>query len=502
MDALISNLALGLSVAADPSNLAFCFLGVLLGTLIGVLPGIGPVATIAILLPVTFGLPATAAIIMLAGIYYGAQYGGSTTAILINLPGEASSVVTSLDGYQMARQGRAGIALAVAALGSFFAGTIATILVAATGPVLTGAALSFAPADYFSLMLLGLCVSIVLASGSVLKSFAMVIAGIALGLIGVDVETGQPRFTLGIPELIDGVGFVPVAMGLFGIAEVIRNLEHLGQRQAVVERLSRIWPTMRDLRAAWSAVVRGTALGTALGILPGGGATLASFAAYSLEKKVARDPSRFGKGAVEGVAGPESANNAAAQTSFIPLLTLGLPTNAVMALLVGAFVIQGVQPGPLVMQKQPELFWGLIASMWLGNLMLVLLNLPLIGLWVRLLRIPYEILYPAILLFCGIGAYSLSNNVFDVFLTAFFGLVGYGFLKLALEPAPFLLGFVLGPMMEENLRRALDMSGGDAAVFIERPISLTLLILSAVALVSVLMPSIRRGREIAFKEAP
>ena len=500
MTALIENLALGFGVSITPFNLAFCFLGTLLGTLIGVLPGIGPVATIAMLLPVTFGLPPTTAIIMLAGIFYGAQYGGSTTAILINIPGESSSVVTALDGYSMARAGRAGAALAIAALGSFFAGCVATAFVAAIGPLLSKVALSFAPADYFSLMVMGLFASIVLASGSVLKAVAMIVAGLALGLVGADIETGVPRFTFGQLELYDGINFVPVAMGLFGVAEVLRNLETSRNRTPSDGELSKNSLTGDDLRMAWPAVLRGRGGGTFLGVLPGGGATLSSFAAYALEKKLSRDPTRFGRGAIEGVASPEAANNAAAQTSFIPLLTLGLPTNAVMALLVGAFTLQGIQPGPLIMAKQPELFWGLIVSMWIGNLFLVILNLPLIGLWVRLLRIPYGYLYPAILLLCAIGAYSLSNSTFDVLLTAMFGLLGYGFLKLGLEPAPFLLGFVLGPMMEENFRRSLNMSHGDVMVFVERPISLTFLILTVAMMIPAVLPAIRRRREQVFQE--
>jgi TctA family transporter len=497
---LFSNLWLGMGVALSPENIGFCFLGALLGTMIGILPGIGPTATLALLLPLTFGLPTTAAIIMLAGIYYGAQYGGSTTAILINLPGESSSVVTSLDGHQMARQGRAGPALAVAALGSLFAGTVATLVVAIASPILTSVALSFGPADYFSLMAFGLTLAVILAHGSVLKSIAMVILGLAFGVVGVDIQTGAFRFTFDSMNLMDGIDFVPLAMGLFGIAEIVRNLEQRADREANVGKVSHLWPTRDDFRRSWPAVLRGTALGSFLGVLPGGGATLSSFASYSLEKKASREPERFGKGAVEGVAGPESANNAAAQSSFIPLLTLGLPTNPVMALLVGAFIIQGVQPGPLVLTEQPELFWGLIASMWLGNLMLVIINLPLIGIWVRLLRIRYDFLFPAIVLFCAIGAYSLNNNTFDVMVMLFFGAFGYLLLKFGCEPAPLLLGFILGPMMEENLRRAMLLSRGDATVFVTSPISATILALTALALILLAVPAIRRGREEAFVE--
>ncbi|WP_185985577.1 tripartite tricarboxylate transporter permease [Aureimonas mangrovi] len=497
---LWSNIALGFGVAFQPTNLLFAFIGALLGTLIGVLPGIGPTATMALLLPMTFGLPVEASVIMLAGIYYGAQYGGSTTAILLNLPGETSSVVTVLDGHQMARQGRAGSALAIAALGSLFAGSIATLFLAAFAAPMASVALSFQSPEYTSLILFGLLVSVVLASGSVLKSIAMVVLGVAIGVIGVDITTGQFRFTFGMIELADGIDFVPLAMGIFGIAEIVRNLENRGTLHATVEKISRLWPTGDDFHRSWPAVLRGTGLGSLLGVLPGGGATLSSFASYSLEKKVNADPSRFGKGAVEGVAGPESANNAAAQTSFIPLLTLGLPTNAVMALLVGAFIIQGVQPGPMMLQQQPNLFWGLIASMWIGNLMLVVINLPLIGVWVRLLSIRYDFLFPAILMFCAIGAYSLNNSAFDIFVMIGFGLVGYLFMKLGCEPAPLLLGFVLGPMLEENVRRAMLLSRGDPMIFLERPISLTILVALALTLAAMLLPALRRRRKEAFVE--
>ncbi|WP_341989656.1 tripartite tricarboxylate transporter permease [Azorhizobium sp. AG788] len=497
---LFGNIAMGLGVAVQPMNLAFCFIGALLGTLIGVLPGVGPTATMALLLPLTFGLPTEASIIMLAGIYYGAQYGGSTTAILLNLPGETSSVVTTLDGHQMAKQGRAGAALAIAAIGSLFGGSVATLVLAAFGPIMTRAALSFEAADYFSLILFGLLVSIVLAHGSVLKSVTMVVAGVALGVIGVDINTGQFRFTFGLMELAEGINFVPLAMGLFGVAEILRNLENQGADVGTVRPISSLWPTRDDMRRSWPAILRGTGIGSLLGVLPGGGATLASFASYSLEKKVAANPSRFGKGAIEGVAGPESANNAAAQTSFVPLLTLGLPTNAVMALLVGAFIIQGVQPGPMMLKQQPALFWGLISSMWIGNIMLVIINLPLIGLWVKLLRVRYEYLFPAVLLFCAIGAYSLNNSGFDVLVMVAFGAIGYLLIKLGCEPAPLLLGFVLGPMLEENLRRALMLSRGSLLTFVERPISLTILIALAITLVMLALPSLRRKRDVAFAE--
>ncbi|MCZ8075144.1 MAG: tripartite tricarboxylate transporter permease, partial [Paucibacter sp.] len=474
----------------------------LLGTLIGVLPGLGPVATIAMLLPSIYALDATPALIMLAGIYYGAQYGGSTTAILINVPGESSSVVTAIDGYQMARQGRAGAALAAAGLGSFFAGCVGTIIIAAFAPPLTELAFKFGPAEYFSLMVLGLIGAVVLASGSLIKAIAMILLGLLLGQINTDVISGTPRFSFDIPELTDGLGFVVIAMGVFGFGEIIANLgkpaEH---REVFTKDVKGLWPTRQDFAEAWPAVIRGTALGSILGVLPGGGALLASFAAYTLEKKVARNPRvPFGKGAIQGVAGPESANNAGAQTSFIPMLTLGIPPNAVMALMVGAMTIKGIQPGPQVMTSNPELFWGLIASMWVGNLMLIVLNLPLIGIWIKLLTVPYRFLFPAIVTFCCIGSYTLNNNNFDVFVTAGFAVVGYIFYKLSCEPAPLLLGFILGPMMEENLRRALLLSRGDWGTFMTRPLSAGLLIAALLMVVVVMLPSIKSKREEAFQE--
>ncbi len=498
---ILSHLALGFGEALSPWNLLFCFLGAMIGTFIGVLPGVGPTATIAMLLPLTFTLPPTGALIMLAGIYYGAQYGGSTTAILVNMPGEASSVMTCLDGYQMARQGRAGPALATAALGSFFAGSVATLLLAVTAGPLARFAQNFGAAEYFSMMVLGLIGAVVLASGSVFKAVAMIFVGLFLGLIGTDVNTGAMRYTFGIHELADGIGFVPVAMGLFGIAEILRNLESVQDRTILATRITGLMPTLADVRAAFPAVLRGTALGSVLGVLPGGGATLSSFAAYTLEKNIAREPERFGRGAIEGVASPESANNAAAQTSFIPLLTLGIPENAVMALMVGAMTIQGIQPGPQVISSQPALFWGMIASMWIGNLMLLVINLPLVGLWVSLLKVPYRLLFPGILVCCALGVYSLSNSTFDVMLTMGFGLLGYLFLKIGCEPAPLLLGFVLGPMMEENLRRALLLSRGSFLTFVERPLSLALLLLAALLLVVMVLPAVRRKREETFREA-
>ena len=499
---ILSNLWLGFQVAVTPIHLLYCLIGVMLGTLIGVLPGIGPVATIAMLLPITFNLNPVAALIMLAGIYYGAQYGGSTTAILVNIPGESASVVTCLDGYQMARQGRAGPALATAALGSFFAGCVATLVIAVAAPPLAEVALKFGPAEYFSLMVFGLVAATVLAHGSLIKAIAMVVFGLLLGIAGTDVNSGVLRFTFDVPELSDGIGFVVVAMGMFGTAEIIANLEQGEKREVFTSKVKSLMPSREDFKRMWAPILRGTALGSFLGILPGGGALLASFGAYTLEKKVSSHPEQFGKGAIEGVAAPEAANNAGAQTSFIPMLTLGIPGNAVMALMIGALMIQGIAPGPQVMNEKPQLFWGLIASMWVGNLMLVVLNLPLIGMWVKLLSVPYRYLYPSILVFMAIGVFSLSNNPFDVLIMAIFGLLGYICVKLECEPAPMILGFILGPLMEENLRRAMLLSRGDPFVFISpsKPISLGFLIASAALLIVVTLPAIRKKREEAFVE--
>ena len=497
---LISNLAFGFEHALSASNLLHCFIGVLLGTAIGVLPGLGPVATISMLLPLTFGLEPVAALIMLAGIYYGAQYGGSTTAILINLPGESSSVVTAIDGYQLARKGKAGLALFTAAIGSFFAGTVATFLIAGFAPPLSAVALKFGPAEYFSLMVLGLIASVVLAHGSVLKALMMVVFGLLLGTMGQDIYTGAQRFSFGLTELIDGVDFVAIAMGIFGIGEIIRNLENHAPRQTITSRVRDLIPSVAELKTMVAPIIRGTIVGSVLGILPGGGALLGSFSSYAIEKRLSKTPERFGSGAIEGIAGPESANNAGAQTSFIPMLTLGLPSNAVMALMVGAMIIQGIVPGPNIISERPELFWGVIASMWIGNLMLLVLNLPLIGIWVKLLTVPYRFLYPGIIAICCIGVYSINNNVVGVYLMALFGIVGYVLVKLDCEAAPLLLGLVIGKMLEENLRRAMLLSRGDPLVFLERPISAALLVLAFVALVVVLLPSIRSKREEAFRE--
>jgi putative tricarboxylic transport membrane protein len=497
---LFGNLALGFETALSPENIFYCFVGVLLGTLVGVLPGIGPTATIAMLLPITFTLEPVTSLIMLAGIYYGAQYGGSTTAILINLPGESSSAVTAIDGYEMALAGRAGPALAAAALGSFVAGTAATLVVVLFAPLLASIALGFGSAEFLSLVVLGLIASITLARGSTIKALAMIVLGLLLGTVGQDIYTGTPRFTLGFRELFSGINFVSVAVGMFGVAEILRNLEDEKTRTVVINKVKNLWPTRDDLRAIVGPVLRGTALGSALGVLPGAGHVLASFASYSVEKRISSHPKTFGHGAIEGVAGPESANNAAAQTSFIPLLTLGLPAHPVMALMVGAFIIQGITPGPNVIKNEPALFWGLIVSMWVGNLLLVMLNLPLIGIWVKFLTIPYRILFPAIVAFACIGTYSLNLNAFDVFAIVFFGILGYFLIKLGAEPAPLLLGFILGPLLEQHLRRALIISHGDPTVFLTRPVSLALVVAAVIVLVIAVLPSIRRKREVVFQE--
>ncbi|MCT8991373.1 tripartite tricarboxylate transporter permease [Chelativorans sp. SCAU2101] len=497
---LLANLGLGFDVALTPVNVLYCFVGVLLGTLVGVLPGIGPTGTVAILLPITFTLEPVTALIMLAGIYYGAQYGGSTSAILINLPGESSSAVTAIDGHQMARQGRAGQALVTAAVGSFFAGSVATLVLAVAAPPLTRIALQFGSAEYFSLIVLGLVASVALAHGSIIKALAMIVLGLLFGMVGQDLYSGQPRFTFGYFELYSGINFVSMAVGVFGVAEILRNLEDEATRSVLVKKIERLWLSKEDIRRIIMPILRATGLGSALGILPGGGHVLASFASYSLEKKLSRNEAEFGKGAIEGVAGPESANNAAAQTSFIPLMTLGIPAHPVMALIIGAFIIHGITPGPNVIRDEPALFWGVIVSMWVGNLLLLILNLPLVGLWVRMLTIPYRVLFPAIITFACIGTYSIGSNAFDIYAIALLGLVGYVLVKLDCEPAPLLLGFVLGPLLEEHLRRAMIISRGDPMTFIERPISAALLAVAVIAIVLSLMPAIRRKREEVFVE--
>lgn len=497
---LFDNLAMGFSTALSVQNLLFCLFGVLIGTLVGVLPGISPLNTTAMLLPFTFGLAPTSAMIMLAGIFYGAQYGGSTTAILVNVPGETSAVVTCLDGYQMARQGRAGPALAIAAISSFFAGCVATIVIALLSAPLATLALKFTAPEYFSLLVMGLIAAVVLAHGSPFKAIAMVLVGILTGLVGIDVNSGVPRLTFGIPDIADGMDFVPVVVGLFGIGEVAANLEIPQDRSILAGKIKNLMPSWIDFKAAFPAILRGTGVGTILGILPGGGAALPPFAAYALEKKVSRRPERFGTGVIQGVASPEAANNAGAQTSFIPLLTMGIPTNPLMALMIGALMIQGIQPGPSMIHDQPALYWGVVASMWIGNLMLVVINLPLVGMWVSLLRIPYRLLFPAIILFCCIGAYASSNSVFSVWLMLGWGALGYFFNKVGVQPAPMVLGFVLGPMLEENFRRTMLLSGGDPLVFIQRPISAILLAIAAALLVVLIFPAIRAKREEALKE--
>ena len=491
---ILHNLVFGFGVALTLQNLLYCFIGVLVGTLIGVLPGIGPMATIAMLLPITYNVPPVAALIMLAGIYYGAQYGGSTTSILVNLPGETSSVVTCIDGYQMARQGRAGVALAIAAIGSFVAGTVCTLLISLLGPWVAEVALKFGSPEYFSLMLMGLVTAAILAQGDMLKSLAMVFLGLALGIVGSDVDTGVKRFCFGFFELADGVGFVIIAIGIFAVGEIIYNLSDSEDRQVFTSRVGSLYPTRQDLKQAIAPILRGTAFGAFFGILPGTGPSIASFGSYMIEKKLAKDPSRFGHGAIEGVAGPESANNADAQCKFIPMLTLGIPASGTMALMLGALMIHGITPGPSVMVQQPALFWGLIASMWIGNLILVVLNLPLVGLWVSLLKVPYRLLFPAIMVFSAIGIYSTNNTSFDIYLTALFGILGIIWRLLGCSPIPLMLGFVLGPMVEENLRRTLQVSEGDPTIFFTRPLSLAFLIATVLILIVMVMPAVRTRR--------
>ena len=503
MDAsLFSNLALGFSAALSFTNVFYCLVGVTIGTLIGVLPGMGPVAAVAMLLPTTYALDPSAALIMLAGIYYGAQYGASTTAILVNIPGDAAAIVTCIDGHQMAKRGHAGSALGISAIGSFIAGCFATLVIAAFAPPLTEFAFKFGAAEYFSLMVLGLVGAVVLATGSLLKAFCMVLLGLLLGIVGTDVNSGVFRFTFGLDELQEGIDFVPLSMGIYGFSEIMKNLEISLTRDLVPAAMSTVIPSREELKQSAAPIVRGTLIGSLLGVLPGGGALLSSFASYTLEKKLAgakADPP-FGQGNIRGVAGPESANNAGSQTSFIPMLTLGIPSNAVMALMIGAMMIHDIVPGPQVMSTDPRLFWGLIVSMWIGNLILIILNLPMIRIWVQLLRVPYRWLYPAIIVFCCIGVYSINSNPWDIWVTVFFGFVGYIFYKLNCEGAPLLLGFVLGPMLEENLRRALLLSRGDPTTFLTSPISCGLLMTALFMILIVVAPAIRQKREIAFRD--
>jgi putative tricarboxylic transport membrane protein len=497
---LLNHLLLGFSVVLSVENLMLCLIGCLVGTLIGVLPGIGPLATIAILMPLTYNSEPVGALIMLAGIYYGSQYGGSTTAILVNMPGESSSVVTALDGHAMARQGRAGKALGIAAIGSFIAGTFATLVVAGVAIPLSKLALSFTAGNYFALMVLGLSLAIVLGGGSLLKAFCTLTIGVIMALVGADQVTGEARLTFGSQVLYDGFDIAVVAMGLFGIAEILRNLETPERRPFVGDVIGGLLPDRKDMRASAGAIARGSLLGSIVGIIPGNGATLSSFASYVLEKKIARNPQEFGKGAIQGVAGPESANNAAAQTTFVPLLTLGLPSTATMALVGGAMTLHGIIPGPQVIDKHPDLFWGVVTSMWIGNLMLVIINLPLIGIWVRFLKVPYHLLFPTIVLLCCIGIYSVNARPSDVLQVAVFGLAGYALYKLKFEPAPLLLGLVLGEMLESSLHRGLILARGDVWAFLGEPLTLVLLFVSLIVVGSAISPSISRSRQILAEE--
>lgn len=496
---VINQLLLGFSVAFQPVNLFYCFLGCLIGTLVGVLPGLGPTAAMSLLLPTTFHVPPVSAIIMLAGIYYGAMYGGSTTSILVNIPGEAASVMTSLDGYAMARQGRAGPALGISAFGSFIAGTVGLVGLSFLSPPLVSFALKFGPPEYFSLMCLGMVVLTFLTSASMIQSLMMACFGIIIGTVGTDTVSGSTRFTFGIMELMDGVGLVPLVMGLFGISEILLNLEQKINRDIFMTRVKGLLPTAQDwLQAKW-AILRGTVIGFLLGILPGGGAVLASFVAYAIEKRVSRTPEKFGSGMIEGVASPESANNAAAQAAFIPLLTLGLPSNVVMAVLLGALIIHGVTPGPLLLSQHPDVFWGVVASMYLGNMMLLVLNLPLIGIWVQLLKIPYPLMMPMIIVFCLIGAYSIAGSITDIYIMLFFGVIGYLMKKLRYEAPPLVLAFVLGPMLEYYLKSSLMLSHGSFRIFFIRPISAVCLIITLLLLFLPVLKTFR-GKRVAVAE--
>jgi putative tricarboxylic transport membrane protein len=485
----------GLQVTFQPINFLFCGVGVLVGTLVGVLPGIGPAGAMALLLPATFKFSPTSTIILLAGIYYGVQYGGSTTSILVNIPGEASSVMTCIDGHQMARQGRAGPALGIAAWGSFIAGTIANIGLMLVAIPLAHAALRLGPPEYFALMCTGLIIVTYLAQGSVLKAIMMGLVGIILGSIGLDLISGFPRFTFGINELTDGVGIVPLVMGLFGISEILENLEGSLKREVFKTRIKNLWPSFKDWMESKWAIVRGSLIGFVLGILPGGGAVIATFVSYAVEKKVSKHPEKFGKGAIEGVAGPESANNAAAGSSLIPLLSLGIPPNPIMAIFFSALIIHGIQPGPLLIRQHPDLFWGLVASLYLGNAFLLILNLPLIGLWVKVLEIPYKILFPLILLFCLIGVYSMNNLSFDLYVMLFFGVVGWIMRKFGYEGAPLILAYVLGPMLENALRQSLLISQGSFLIFVTRPISAAALGFAFLLLLTTLLPNFKKRRQ-------
>ncbi|MBD7962355.1 MULTISPECIES: tripartite tricarboxylate transporter permease [Comamonas] len=480
---LFDNLLLGFQVASDPTILWYCFFGVFLGTAVGVLPGIGALAAISLLLPMTYHMSPTAAIVMLAGVYYGAQYGGSTASILMNLPGGPASAVTCLDGYPMARKGKAGIALFITTIASLFGAMIGLVLLVLFSPAIAEVGLKFGPAELFSMMVMGLVAASSMGTGSPIKGLAMVVMGVLLGMVGTDVNSGAARFTMDIPELMDGINLVALAMGLFGVAEVVRGIHGQDETQKIEKvTLRSMIPTKQEMNRSYPAMLRGSALGSALGALPGVGPSIAAFMAYAIEKKVAKNPAEFGQGAVQGISAPESANNAAAQTAFVPSLSLGIPGDAVMAIMLGALIIHGIQPGPMLINEQPEMFWGLVVSFFIGNIMLVLLNIPTIGIWVSLLRIPFTWLYPAILVFVALGVYSVNNNHFDIYMVAVLGVVGYLFMLLRFEAAPLLLGYILGPMVEENLRRALLLSRGDPSIFVDRPISATLLAITVLML--------------------
>ncbi len=498
---LADNLITGFAVAFQPHNIFFCFIGVMIGTLIGVLPGIGPVGAMSILLPITFGISPVTAIIMLSGIYYGAQYGGSTTSILVGIPGEAASVVTMLDGHQMALQGRAGPALGIAAFGSFIAGTIGIIGLMLLAPPLASIALKFGPPEYFALMIMGLVILTYLAQKSMAKSLMMAGVGVLAGVVGLDTMTGLPRFTFGVSDLLDGIGIAPLSMGLFGVSEILLNVERTIKQGVVVSQVKNLLPSREDWKESFAPIMRGSLSGFLLGILPGGGAVLASFISYGTEKRISKTPEKFGHGAIAGVAGPEAANNAAAQAAFIPLLTLGIPANAVMGILLGALMIHGITPGPLMIEKNPELFWGTVTSMYLGNAMLLVLNLPLIGLWVRLLRVRYAVLFPLILFIALIGAYVINGSEMDLYMMLFFGVVGYLMRKFDYEPAPLILAYVLSPILEDSLRQSLIISSGSMGIFVSRPIAAGFLFISALLLISAVLPAIRKKRSALVASA-
>lgn len=491
---MISNITTGFAIALQPMNLFYCFIGVLMGTLTGVLPGFGPVAAVSLLLPVTFGLSPVSAIILLAGIYYGAMYGGSTTSILVNIPGEAASCITCLEGYPMAKQGRAGPALGMAAFGSLIGGTVAIVGLMVLAPPLAEVALKFGPPEFFSLMLLGLTIVTYVSSGTVLKALMMAALGLMIGSVGTDLVSGTPRFTLGIRYLLDGVPLIPLVMGLFGISEILLNLEATREPEIYQKKITNLLPNLKDWADSIGAIIRGTFIGFFLGLLPGAGPVISSFASYGLEKRISKHPEKFGTGVIEGIAGPETANNAAAQSAFIPLLTLGIPATPTVAILLGAFIMHGAQPGPLLISNNPDLFWGVVASMYVGNAMLVILNLPLIGLWVRIVLIPYVFLFPLILVFCVIGAYSINNDLNDIYVMTIFSVIGYLMKKFDYDGAPLILAFILGPLLENALRQSLIMSQGEFHIFFERPIALVALSIAALLLVTAFLPWLKAKR--------